>query len=135
MFNYPFQAYEKRELKDFVCSDKIELNLLKYSISGVVLINTWTDAKGSYEMKSFDIEADSVSSNEEFAEKIRQNLNDGGFGAKEILGAYVIITACYDHPIMVGISEFEVGEEFISCQPYELTPEDKDFLLETISTF
>lgn len=135
MFNYPFQAYEKRELKNFTCADKIELNLLKYSISGVVLINTWSDAKGSYEMSHFDIDADSISSKEEFFEKIRQNLNDGGFGAKEILGAYVIITACYDHPILIGTSKFEVGEEFISCEPYELTTEDKDFLLETISTF
>lgn len=135
MFNYPFQAYEKKILKNFVCEDKIEMNLLKYIVSGVVLINSWSDHKGSYEMNSFEIEASSVNSKEEFIEIVKKNLNDGGFGAKDLLGAYVTIQAVYDHPIMMGSAKFEVGEEFISCNNYELTDDDKDFLLETISVF
>lgn len=135
MYNHEFQAYQNKELKTFKAENKIEINLQKYIISGVALIDTWTDHTVAYLMTPFEIQADDFTTKEAFMKDIRERINDGGFGAKSILGAYIVITACYYHPIMCGSAHFELSDEFIGINNYEITDKDKDFLLESWSTY
>lgn len=130
MYNHKFEAYSKQELKQFKCEDKIEMELLKYEISGIAYINTWGDSKGTIAFTPFEIEADSISSEEEFIEAIKENINDGGFGSKDIYGAYIVIQAIYTNDIMIGSATFSIDDRFIECNGYKLNEEEKDNMLE-----
>jgi hypothetical protein len=133
MYNHKFEAYSKQELKTFKCEDKIEMELLKYRIKGIALVNTWSDTVGCIPFTPFEIGADDITSKEEFFEHIKENINDGGFGSKDIYGAYIVINAVYINNVMVGSAEFSVDDTFIECNGYKLTEDQKDSLLEAWS--
>lgn len=135
MYNHEFQAYEKQELKTFKAEDKIEMTLQKYIISGVALINTWSEQTGAYMMTPFEIQADDFTTKEAFMKDIRERINDGGFGAQKILGGYIVITACYFHPIMCGSAHFELSDEFIEIDNYKISDKERELLLETWSSY
>jgi hypothetical protein len=131
MYNHEFEAYQNKELTKFKCEDVISMNLHKYKIIGVALISTWNGNTSAISMDPIEIDANSVANKEEFIAAITKNLNDGGFGSQDVLGAYIVIDAIYTHDITVGSASICVDDCYINGENYQLSQEEKDFLFET----
>lgn len=130
MYNHEFEAYQNKELTKFKCEDVISMNLHKYKIIGVALISTWNGNTSAISMDPIEIDANSVANKEEFIAAITKNLNDGGFGSQDVLGAYIVIDAIYTHDITVGSASICVDDCYINGENYQLSQEEKDFLFE-----
>lgn len=129
MFNLKFEAYKNRKLQIFNCSNTIEMKLIKYNISGYALVNAFNN-KIVLEIIPFDIYADSISSEEEFNNKIVEMITIDSYENKDILGAYIIIQAVYEHDIMCGQACFSIDAKYINSKNYILSPEEKDYMFE-----
>lgn len=128
MFNLEFEAYKQKKLQKFKCENNIEMNLLKYEILGYVLLNSSYNYKVPNLIMSFEIDAASISSLEEFKNKIIENINKQ-YNDYNILGAYININAIYINDIMCGSACFSIDDMFINFKDYKLTKEDEENLL------
>lgn len=128
MFNLEFEAYKQKKLQKFKCENTIKMNLLKYEILGYVLLNNSYNYKFPNLIMSFEIDAASISSLEEFKNKIIENINKQ-YNDYNILGAYININAIYINDIMYGSACFPIDDMFINFKDYKLTKEDEENLL------
>lgn len=128
MFNFEFEAYKQKKLQKFKCENTIEMNLLKYEILGYALLNSSYNYKVPNLIMPFEIDADSISSLEEFKNKIIENINKQ-YNDYNILGAYINVNAIYINDIMCGSACFSIDDMFINFKDYKLTKEDEENLL------
>lgn len=75
-------------MEDLICKFK------GYRVEGEVAILDWYDSLGTIGMHGFDLGEDF---DFEDKERLIHLLNDGGFGAKEILAAQLSISKVYEH--------------------------------------
>ena len=85
------EIYDKEE----VLSSQIVSTLERYKIEGMAIITMWCGCVGSVRMNPFIIDAKDIKNIKDFKEKIAYQINDNGFGAKEIKGAIVHVYAQY----------------------------------------
>lgn len=76
-------------------NSNITLNFDHYHVKGTALIKTWCGNRSCIRMKSFDVPADGLQSENEVTDIIISLLNDNEFGCKAIIGAFVEIWAVY----------------------------------------
>ncbi len=129
MYNLEFKAYEKSILKNFKCEDSIEMKLVKYKVNGKALIKSF-NSKIAEDIIPFFIDANSISTKEEFNNKIIENAITEDYSKEDIIGLYVEINAIYTNEIFYGDASFPINEYYLNTKEYELSENDKDFLLE-----
>jgi hypothetical protein len=103
--------------------EQITLNLEAYVIYGEAIIVSWDDTVGSIKMNNFEIPATAISSEEELKANIIAKLNDGGFGCKEIKGAFVEIMARYTG---YADAKAHVTEFFVEKPGQKLSAKEKE---------
>jgi hypothetical protein len=107
---------------------EISLQLESYVIVGEAVIVTWDDSTGTIKMNDFEIPAAGISSEEEFKDIIISLLNDSGFGAKYIKGAFVKVFAKY-----TGITSAKVyaTEFFVEKPGFKLSAKERELVYES----
>ena len=108
----------------------VTLELKYFLVRGTATIYDWYDNKGVVEMKEYRIPVDEVPTQEvngittfcehDLLQKVRAGVNDGKFGAKQILYADVTIYGVYRDPYLGDLSS-EYVTEFDSYQLHDLT--------------
>jgi hypothetical protein len=109
---------------------KIELAFDGYVVQGVAVINTWGDTESAVQMERIFIPGEDVSTEAELIERIKMNINDGGFGCQDIYGAYVVIFARYDSKDGISTKQ-QVDARFINCDGFNVS-EKKQQIAEEI---
>lgn len=71
----------------------ITCNQIGFIIVGLAAIKTWGGGEGTIPMMSTRINTTELPTQEQ----IREAVNDGGFGAKSIMGAVVRVDTIYEH--------------------------------------
>ena len=108
--------------------EEMTVRLLHYEVRGMALIRDWYDHEGSVEMKPYTVKSWSDAG---------EGINDGGFGAQEILGAKLHVYAVYgpETPVMFpGYSPLKLPTDtfYISLTGApKLTDKEKKFLDQT----
>lgn len=96
-------------------------NFKNYFISGTALIETWDGTIGIMTMNSTHTDEDMNNH-----KKCLDFINDGGFGAKDILAAYMVVSKSYEH----GASKVFYDEIFNLADPNkEVSEEDRNKLV------
>ncbi len=103
--------------------EQITLTLEAYVIYGEAIIVSWDDTVGSIKMNSFEIPATAISSEEELKANIIAKLNDGGFGSKEIKGAFVDVMARYTGFVD---AKAHITEFFVEKPGFKLTEKERE---------
>ena len=104
----------------------VTLNFDHYHVKGTALIETWCGVRSCVKMKSFDVPADGLQSENEVMDIIVSLLNDNEFGCKAIIGAFVEIWAVY-----TGFdteAETFVKDEFVTKPGEKMSEKEKDFI-------
>lgn len=104
----------------------VTLNFDHYHVKGTALIETWCGVRSCVKMKSFDVPADGLQSENEVMDIIASLLNDNEFGCKAIIGAFVEIRAVY-----TGFNteaETFVKDEFVTKPGEKMSEKEKDFI-------
>ena len=104
----------------------VTLNFDHYHVKGTALIETWCGVRSCVKMKSFDVPADGLQSENEVIDIIISLLNDNEFGGKAIIGAFVEIYAVY-----IGFNteaETFVKDEFVTKPGEKMSEKEKDFI-------
>ena len=104
----------------------VTLNFDHYHVKGTALIETWCGVRSCVKMKSFDVPADGLQSENEVMDIIVSLLNDNEFGCKAIIGAFVEIWAVY-----TGFNteaETFVKDEFVTKPGEKMSEKEKDFI-------
>ena len=104
----------------------VTLNFDHYHVKGTALIETWCGVRSCVKMKSFDVPADGLQSENEVTDIIASLLNDNEFGCKAIIGAFVEIWAVY-----TGFNteaETFVKTEFVTKPGEKMSEKEKDFI-------
>lgn len=104
----------------------VTLNFDHYHVKGTALIETWCGVRSCVKMKSFDVPADGIQSENEVMDIIVSLLNDNEFGSKAIIGAFVEICAVY-----TGFNteaETFVKDEFVTKPGEKMSEKEKDFI-------
>ena len=104
----------------------VTLNFDHYHVKGTALIETWCGVRSCVKMKSFDVPADGLQSENEVIDIIVSLLNDNEFGCKAIIGAFVEICAVY-----TGFNteaETFVKTEFVTKPGEKMSEKEKDFI-------
>ena len=104
----------------------VTLNFDHYHVKGTALIETWCGVRSCVKMKSFDVPADGLQSENEVIDIIVSLLNDNEFGCKAIIGAFVEIWAVY-----TGFNteaETFVKDEFVTKPGEKMSEKEKDFI-------
>ena len=104
----------------------VTLNFDHYHVKGTALIETWCGIRSCVKMKSFDVPADGLQSENEVMDIIVSLLNDNEFGCKAIIGAFVEIWAVY-----TGFNtetETFVKDEFVTKPGEKMSEKEKDFI-------
>lgn len=104
----------------------VTLNFDHYHVKGTALIETWCGVRSCVKMKSFDVPADGLQSENEVMDIIASLLNDNEFGCKAIIGAFVEICAVY-----TGFNteaETFVKDEFVTKPGEKMSEKEKDFI-------
>ena len=107
-------------------NSNITLNFDHYHVKGTALIETWCGVRSCVKMKSFDVPADGLQSENEVIDIIVSLLNDNEFGCKAIIGAFVEIYAVY-----TGFNteaETFVKDEFVTKPGEKMSEKEKDFI-------
>lgn len=107
-------------------NSNITLNFDHYHVKGTALIETWCGVRSCVKMKSFDVPADGLQSENEVMDIIVSLLNDNEFGCKAIIGAFVEIWAVY-----TGFNteaETFVKDEFVTKPGEKMSEKEKDFI-------
>ena len=113
-------------------NETIQLKFSHYTISGACVLTDWYDGNGSIKMKDFIIKKDEVASEEELINKIKGNLNDNGFGSKNIIGAYVNIFASYSCDCnLFGTYDMYVKDIYVEKIDGKFDEDLKDYAYET----
>jgi len=112
----------------------ITLNLVGYIVEGEAAITDWYDNDGSVKMNKFEIPLEGISSIEELNTKIKENLNDGGFGAQILKGAYVQVFGKYAGDDVCMTKKF-LYEEYLCNEGYSLNDEEKETLFNNFYEF
>ena len=104
----------------------VTLNFDHYHVKGTALIETWCGVRSCVKMKSFDVPADGLQSENEVMDIIVSLLNDNEFGCKAIIGAFVEIWAVY-----TGFNteaETFVKDEFVTKPGEKMSEKEKNFI-------
>ena len=104
----------------------VTLNFDHYHVKGTALIETWCGVRSCVKMKSFDVPADGLQSENEVMDIIVSLLNDNEFGCKAIIGAFVEICAVY-----TGFNteaETFIKDEFVTKPGEKMSEKEKDFI-------
>lgn len=107
-------------------NSNITLKFDHYHVKGTALIETWCGVRSCVKMKSFDVPADGIQSENEVMDIIVSLLNDNEFGSKAIIGAFVEIYAVY-----TGFNteaETFVKDEFVTKPGEKMSEKEKDFI-------
>ena len=104
----------------------VTLNFDHYHVKGTALIETWSGVRSCIRMKSFDIPADGLQSENEVMDIIVSLLNDNEFGCKAIIGAFVKIWAVYTG-FNTEAKTF-VKDEFVTKPGEKMSEKEKDFI-------
>lgn len=107
-------------------NSNITLNFDHYHVKGTALIETWCGVRSCVKMKSFDVPADGLQSENEVMDIIVSLLNDNEFGCKAIIGAFVEIWAVY-----TGFNteaETFVKDEIVTKPGEKMSEKEKDFI-------
>lgn len=107
-------------------NSNITLNFDHYHVKGTALIETWSGIRSCIKMRSFDIPADGIQSENEFMDIIVSLLNDNEFGGKAIIGAFVEIWAVYTG-FNTEAKTF-VKDEFVTKPGEEMSEKEKNFI-------
>ena len=107
-------------------NSNITLNFDHYHVKGTALIETWCGVRSCVKMKSFDIPADGLQSENEVMDIIASLLNDNEFGCKAIIGAFVEIWAVYTG-FNTEAKSF-VKTEFVTKPGEKMSEKEKDFI-------
>lgn len=121
-------TYDKK-----IC-DSVSLFLKSYVIKGAAIVESWDDTIGAIKMDPIVIPAVGIYSESDLKKTIIASLNDGGFGSKNIKGAYITIYARYYEDVEHdNYCYFEkiVRSEFVSVDNEELDENEKDLAFET----
>lgn len=105
-------------------NSNITLNFDHYHVKGTALIETWCGVRSCVKMKSFDVPADGLQSENEVMDIIASLLNDNEFGSKAIIGAFVEIYAVY-----TGFNteaETFVKDEFVTKPGEKMSEKEKE---------
>lgn len=95
--------------------EQITLVLTAYKITGCSIIQCWDDSIGSIKMKEFNLNPHLINSTVELNEQIKNNLNDNGFGCKNVLSAYVQVWGVYNNSETNFIpGEYLIDEFYVS---------------------
>jgi hypothetical protein len=104
----------------------ITLNFDHYYVRGTALIHNWCDDRSCVKMKSFEVPADGLQSENEVTDIIVSLLNDNGFGCKAIIGAFVEIWAIYTG---FNTDAKQFVKDMIVTKPGEtMSEKEKDFI-------
>jgi hypothetical protein len=125
-----FLAIDENDKK--IC-DSISLFLKSYVIKGAAIVESWDDVVGAIKMEPIVIPAIGIYSESDLKKTITASLNDGGFGSKNIKGAYIEIFARYYEDVEYDNGcyfEKIVRSEFISVNDEELDENEKDLAFE-----
>ena len=104
----------------------VTLNFDHYHVKGTALIETWCGGRSCVKMKSFDVPADGLRSENEVMDIIASLLNDNEFGCKAIIGAFVEIWAVYTG-FNTEAKSF-VKTEFVTKPGEKMSEKEKDFI-------
>ena len=107
-------------------NSNITLNFDHYHVKGTALIETWCGVRSCVKMKSFDVPADGLQSENEVMDIIVSLLNDNEFGCKLIIGAFVEIWAVYTG-FNTEAKSF-VKTEFVTKPGEKMSEKEKDFI-------
>lgn len=107
-------------------NSNITLNFDHYHVKGTALIETWCGVRSCVKMKSFDVPADGLQSENEVMDIIASLLNDNEFGCKAIIGAFVEIWAVYTG-FNTEAKSF-VKTEFVTKPGEKMSEKEKDFI-------
>ena len=107
-------------------NSNITLNFDHYHVKGTALIETWHGVRSCVKMKSFDVPADGLQSENEVMDIIASLLNDNEFGCKSIIGAFVEIWAVYTG-FNTEAKSF-VKTEFVTKPGEKMSEKEKDFI-------
>ena len=107
-------------------NSNITLNFDHYHVKGTALIETWYGVRSCVKMKSFDVPADGLQSENEVMDIIASFLNDNEFGCKAIIGAFVEIWAVYTG-FNTEAKSF-VKTEFVTKPGEKMSEKEKDFI-------
>ena len=107
-------------------NSSITLNFDHYHVKGTALIETWCGVRSCVKMKSFDVPADGLQSENEVMDIIVSLLNDNEFGCKSIIGAFVEIWAVYTG-FNTEAKTF-VKDEFVTKPGEKMSEKEKDFI-------
>ena len=107
-------------------NSNITLNFDHYHVKGTALIETWCGNRSCIRMKSFDVPADGLQSENEVMDIIVSLLNDNEFGCKAIIGAFVEIWAVYTG-FNTEAKSF-VKTEFVTKPGEKMSEKEKDFI-------
>ena len=107
-------------------NSNITLNFDHYHVKGTALIETWCGVRSCVKMKSFDVPADGLQSENEVMDIIVSLLNDNEFGCKSIIGAFVEIWAVYTG-FNTEAKSF-VKTEFVTKPGEKMSEKEKDFI-------
>ena len=107
-------------------NSNITLNFDHYHVKGTALIETWCGVRSCVKMKSFDVPADGLQSENEVMDIIASLLNDNEFGCKSIIGAFVEIWAVYTG-FNTEAKSF-VKTEFVTKPGEKMSEKEKDFI-------
>ena len=102
------------------------MNFDHYHVKGTALIETWCGVRSCVKMKSFDVPADGLQSENEVMDIIVSLLNDNEFGCKSIIGAFVEIWAVYTG-FNTEAKSF-VKTEFVTKPGEKMSEKEKDFI-------
>ena len=107
-------------------NSNVTLNFDHYHVKGTALIETWSGVRSCIRMKSFDVPADGLQSENEVMDIIVSLLNDNKFGCKAIIGAFVEIWAVYTG-FNTEAKTF-VKDEFVTKPGEKMSKKEKDFI-------
>lgn len=103
----------QRTMKTDIKKGTVTLSKVGVRIEGTAKLHMWGGGVGYIVMDSFDFKVPDISldiSDDELEKKIKENLNDAGFGCESIDGAVVYISDLYEQGLTLGVSELTVGD-------------------------
>ena len=107
-------------------NSNITLNFDHYHVKGTALIETWCGVRSCVKMKSFDVPADGLQSENEVMDIIVSLLNDNEFCCKAIIGAFVEIWAVYTG--FNAEAKSFVKTKFVTKPGEKMSEKEKDFI-------
>lgn len=90
-------------------------------VRGYCKIIAWDNSIGLIQMSPFKITSAELSSGHLPIEIIKERVNDGGFGCREIISFHAMIDACYEH----GARQYMIDEIYFNIKNNQLMQEDE----------